>query len=124
MFTLLPRVQPQFRQDIDNLMADGWSAVVPNTMHLLDVIPSNLPDDYFAQYIAEEEQWLSNNLNQINYDLQESDTVRALIDGPLERVSEPIVSHQILFTAVATFAHSCPPYSLICPSCTSSLNGA
>lgn len=87
MFALLPRVRPQFRRTAGNVMDWTWDAFVPNTMHLLDVTPANLPDDYFTLYIAEEEQWLSNNLDQIHYDLQESDTVRALIDGPLEHVS-------------------------------------
>lgn len=68
---------------------------MPISMGLLDVSPTDLPEDYFSQYVTEKENRLRENLEKIHYDLEESDTVSVVIDGPLERVSS--TSHDLQF---------------------------
>lgn len=87
MLALLPCVLPQFKWNVDSYLHWAWRITLSISVSLLDVVPTDLPEDYFSQYVKEQEDLLRKNLEKVHYDLEKPDTIHTVIDGPLERVS-------------------------------------
>jgi hypothetical protein len=87
MMALLPNILPQFKSQVDFYLHSAWNITLSISVGLLDAVPTDLPEDYFSQYVIEKEDRLRKNLEKVHYDLEEPDTIRVVIDGPLERVS-------------------------------------
>lgn len=43
-------------------------------------------EEHFVDYVASEERRLEDSLEQLEYNVKDTDAVRFLVDGPLERV--------------------------------------
>lgn len=43
-------------------------------------------EEHFVDYVASEETRLEDSLEQLEYNVKDTDAVRFLVDGPLERV--------------------------------------
>ncbi len=88
-FASLHCVVPRNRYDVHGFVERAWNETMIMCMGIHQKSSISLSQEHFTGYINEELQSLERSLDEIRYRIDNTDTVRMLIEGPLERVSGP-----------------------------------